>query len=392
MAVQRYRFRKTGASIDLAQLRALTDPTADIDASAGGQVIDVEIEETLLDDLVEVMASKGYEQVGGVNPAGTPGDATEFVRRTGDTMTGNLALTSGARVTGVPDIPGAATDAVNANYVDAAINGRDPKESSRASTTASLIAASWTPAGSGVGKTLTSPTDSVAFNDFDGVTLVAGDRLLVWSEAGANRVHNGIYVLTTEADGAGQEAVLTRASDFDQDAEVTQGAYTFIVEGTVNERLGFILITPDPIIIDTTELEFTQVFGAGGGGSTDTLIFGANSVLATTVSRFLYPGYSDDQAQTTTIQIVAPRAGILRNLRVRHNDPAGNGNAIVYTVRVNGTPTSLSASLASTSANGSDTSNTASVVAGDLIDLIVTKAAGVGTSPTDVTAMLEFDA
>lgn len=392
MAVQRYRFRKTGASMDLAQLRALTDATADIDASAGGQVIDVEIEETLLDDLIEIMAGKGYEQVGGANPAGTPGDATEFVRRTGDTMTGNLVLSGGARVEGVPTIPTAGTDAVNADYVDAAINGRDPKESSRAATTASLIVAGWVPAGSGVGKTLTSPTDSIAFNDFDDVTLVAGDRLLVWSEAGANRVHNGIYVLTTEADGAGQEAMLTRATDFDTDAEVTQGAYTFIVEGTVNERLGFILVTADPIVVDTTLLDFTQVFGSGGGGSVDTLVFGAGSVLATTVTRYLYPSYSDQQAQTVAVQLVSPRAGILRNMRVRHNIVGGNSNAIVYTVRINETPSSLSVSLAADTANGSDVSNTASVVAGDRIDIVVTKATDVGTSPFDITAMLEFDA
>ena len=41
----------------------------------------------------------------------------------GLTMTGNIGLTSGARITGVPDIPTASTDAVNQNYVDSVASG-----------------------------------------------------------------------------------------------------------------------------------------------------------------------------------------------------------------------------------------------------------------------------
>lgn len=120
------------------------------------------------------------------------------------------------------------------------------------------------------------------------------------------------------------------------------------------------------------------------------LFFGNGSVAATTTTRFLTPAYDHDLAQITAIQWRATRAGTLRNMRVRVNGPAGNGNAIVYTLRVNGVATSVTVSLASTSADGSDLVNTAAVAAGDLVDLQVTKAASVGTSPSDITASLEF--
>lgn len=502
MAIQNYRFRKVEPGVDEDQLRLETDATATVGSSSTGQVLDVQIEETLLDDLIESMASRGYVQVGGVNPPGTPGDDAEFVRRSGDTMTGdlvvdgataNVSLTNNARVTGVLDVPVAPTDAVNANYVQAVINSRDPKESSRLCTGGvDIVGAGWTPAGSGVGKTLTSPTNATSNNDFDGVTAVVGDRVLVKDGAGANAVSNGIYEVTQLADGAANPAILTRAADFDEDAEVTQGAFTFVVEGTTCASIGFILITADPITVDTTQMTFTEIsaadlviagagldrtantlsvdldaaadaqgVGTGGGSSglefdaagdsgqlrvkvdpsggiqrsgnglqleldpAGAIVTGANGVAANvdgvtiqivgneltavsasdgaaqlmfgtgringgTSSRFLFPGYDDGNALNDPSQFRISRAGTIQNLRVRHNDPRGNGNAIVYTLRVNGTPTALSASLNSTASDGSDLTNQIVVAAGDLIDIIVTKAASVGSAPRQIVATLEF--
>jgi len=129
-----------------------------------------------------------------------------------------------------------------------------------------------------------------------------------------------------------------------------------------------------------------QEIAAPGGPAT----WGALDVAATTTTRFLWPGFVNAQAPTTTIQWRAPRAGTIRNLFLRHGTPAGNGNAIVYTLRVNGVASALTVSLASTSANGSDTVNAVAVAAGDLLDLQVTKAADVVTSPTNIMASLEY--
>lgn len=122
------------------------------------------------------------------------------------------------------------------------------------------------------------------------------------------------------------------------------------------------------------------------------LHWGSNSVSATTTTRYMPPGYDSALASLTPLQYRAPAACMLRNLHVRHNVPSGNGLPIVYTIRVNGVATLLSASLASTGTDASDLVDTIAVAAGDLIDLQVTKAASVGTSPTDVIAILEVAA
>jgi hypothetical protein len=129
----------------------------------------------------------------------------------------------------------------------------------------------------------------------------------------------------------------------------------------------------------------------GAAAPTPPLIWGAGDVGNSTTTRYLFPGYDDDLAQTVAIRIPAPRAGNIKTLRVVHNGPAGNGSAIVYTLRVGGVASALTASLASTGSTASDLVNTVAVLAGDLLDIEITKAAGVGTSPTDVTVTVEYE-
>jgi hypothetical protein len=128
----------------------------------------------------------------------------------------------------------------------------------------------------------------------------------------------------------------------------------------------------------------------GGSGGGAVLGWGNGNVASTTTTRFLTPWYEDSLAPIAPTQWRAPRAGTLENLRVRHNVAAGNGNNIVYTVRINGVATLLSVSLASTANDGSDLVNTVAVAAGDLIDVQVTKALSVATSPTNIEAVMEF--
>jgi hypothetical protein len=135
--------------------------------------------------------------------------------------------------------------------------------------------------------------------------------------------------------------------------------------------------------------------GSGGGPGVNTndsvLLFGAGQVGSTTTTRYLYPGYDDDLAQTVVVSMVAPYAGTLRDFFVRHNSADGNGNSIVYTVRVNGVASAVSVTLASGAiGQASDLANAVAVAAGDLIDIEVTKAASVGNSPDDVTATIDL--
>lgn len=177
---------------------------------------------------------------------------------TADQSMGGFKLTSlGA--------PSAATDAANKSYVDGVASGLDVKASVRVATTAVLPAV--TAAGSKVGKTLTA--DAVGVLTVDGVATVLTDRILVQDQVAGS--DNGIYEVTTEGTG-GVPFVLTRATDADEDAEVTAGMFTFIEEGSTQADEGFVLTTNDPITVDTTAQAFSQFSGAGslvGGDGID---------------------------------------------------------------------------------------------------------------------------
>lgn len=166
-------------------------------------------------------------------------------------------------------------DAVNLGQVMALVGDtvRDVKDSVRVATAAALPASTY----SGGGLTLTGNSNGAL--TVDGVAVAAGDRVLVKDQsAGAE---NGIYDVTDEGD-AGSPFVLTRASDFDSDADVTAGASVFVDQGTANLNTTWVLTTNDPITLDTTSLTFAKFSGLGqitaGAGLTktgDTLDVGA---------------------------------------------------------------------------------------------------------------------
>src|SRR5574343_21168 len=76
-------------------------------------------------------------------------------------------------------------------------------------------------------------------------------------------VADGGFTVSGMSAGADGAWVLTRATDFDQNAEVTDGAAAFVGEGSSNLDTGWVLITNDPITVDTTALVFTQFTGTG---------------------------------------------------------------------------------------------------------------------------------
>jgi hypothetical protein len=120
------------------------------------------------------------------------------------------------------------------------------------------------------------------------------------------------------------------------------------------------------------------------------LIFGNNGIFNTTATRYLYAGASDSLAPTSIINMVIPFSGTIKNMHVYHNTPAGNGSNIVYTLVKNGTPASLTVTIPSTTQTASDTSNSVSVVAGDRLAVQVTKAVGIGVSPSDIIVTMEI--
>ena len=80
--------------------------------------------------------------------------------------------------------------------------------------------------------------------------------------------------------GAATAAVLTRADDFDSDADISAGAFCFVEEGTVNADAGFVLSTDEPITLDTTALAFEQFSGAGSIEAGNGLSKSGNTISA----------------------------------------------------------------------------------------------------------------
>ena len=87
----------------------------------------------------------------------------------------------------------------------------------------------------------------------DGVSVVAGDRVLVKNQTDASE--NGIYVASATA--------WARSADADEDDEVTGGMFVFVEEGTMWADTGWVLATDGAITVDTTDLNFAQFSGAG---------------------------------------------------------------------------------------------------------------------------------
>jgi hypothetical protein len=118
--------------------------------------------------------------------------------------------------------------------------------------------------------------------------------------------------------------------------------------------------------------------------------FGASSIAATAVARFIPPGYVTGTAPTTTVSFRSPsRPTIWKNLQV-HARVAGVGAAtLTFTILVNGVATTLSAAGVATLTDWNDLTHVVLVPANALIDLQSTKSAAITTSPADILASVE---
>jgi phage-related tail fiber protein len=157
--------------------------------------------------------------------------------------TASVSLNS-QKITNLAD-PTGAQDAATKAYVDATKQGLDVKDSVRAATTGNITL---------------SGTQTV-----DGVSLLAGDRVLVKNQSTASE--NGIYDVVSGGSW-------TRSADANVSSEVTSGLFVFVEEGTTNADSGWVLTTDGSITLGTTSLAFVQFSGAGqvtaGAGLTKT--------------------------------------------------------------------------------------------------------------------------
>lgn len=163
-------------------------------------------------------------------------------------------------------------DAVTKAQLDAAVQGWKWKEPVRAATTAAITL---------------SGAQSI-----DGVSIVAGDRVLVKNQAAGSA--NGIYLAAAGA--------WTRAADFDIASELV-GATVFVSEGATNGNSQWNMTTDAPITVGTTALVWAQV----GGGASYTAGNGINitggvvAVDTAVVARKASADIGDGSATTITV-------------------------------------------------------------------------------------------
>ena len=212
-------------------------------------------------------------------------------------------------------------------YVDAAVQGLIIKDAVRVATTAPL----------GNGYTWNNDTTTVPANGYwqvpngpisiDGVTLSDGDRILVKDEIGLNARGNRIFIY----DSANNR--FNTAPDFNNSPnnEVRASVFVFVSEGIVNSNAGFVITTPNPIELGTTEIYWSQFSGAGSIIAGSGLQKTGNVLSLSVSSNFTFDGA--DRLELSTIDGLP-------------NGPVGSRTEIpVITVDTFGRVTSLSTSL-----------------------------------------------
>lgn len=145
--------------------------------------------------------------------------------------------------------PTVGTDAVNKQYVDAAIAGINPAVAVDVATTTSFagIYSNTFP------YTITATATGVVI--FDGFTTTLGNRVLFKDMSTHNQ--NGVYTVTT-AGAIGVQEVFTRASDYNTPANIDNTGAVPVINGTVNANTSWLLIS-NVAAIGVDPLNYTQL-------------------------------------------------------------------------------------------------------------------------------------
>lgn len=200
----------------------------------------------------------------------TAGNVTTNANLTGPvTSVGNT--TSIASSVNLPGSPTTTTQSAADNstkiattsYVDNAVLGQRQKEAVKYASTAALPSIVYSNGSSGVGATLTGV--ALAAISLDGASPSINDRVLIKNQA--TTFQNGIYIVTQTGSGIAV-FILTRATDFDQAADIQTGDMAFVTSGTANSNLTYTYNGADSPVMGTDAITFTQsagVYAAGNG-------------------------------------------------------------------------------------------------------------------------------
>ena len=196
-------------------------------------------------------------------------DSANFILRTGtipftaDQSMGGFKLTN----LGTPVNPNDGVRLIDLQNNQAGLSG---KESARVATTGNI--------------TLSGA------QTIDGISIVAGDRVLVKDQTTASA--NGIYIAATGA--------WTRATDADTGTKLKSGSFIFVQEGTTNQDSGWLLSSDGAIVIGTTSLLWVQFSGGSQVGAGAGLVKTGNLLSIGTVSSARIVINADDIDLATT--------------------------------------------------------------------------------------------
>jgi hypothetical protein len=261
-------------------------------------------------------------------------------------------------------------------YVDAVVQGLDPKASCVAATTVNITL---------------SGTQTI-----DGIALIAGDRCLVKNQTAP--ADNGIYVVSASA--------WTRSTDMDVWAEVP-GAFTFIEQGTTWADTGWVCTSNAGGTIGVTAITWVQFAGVGSytAGTGLTLTGTQFSITNTAVSANSYgsatqvgtftvnaQGQLTLAGNTTVTPAVGSITGLGTGVATALAVNTGSAGAFVVNGGVLGTPSSGTVTnltgTASININGTVGATTASTGAFTTVSAtgVITSTVASGTAPFTVAS------
>lgn len=145
----------------------------------------------------------------------------------------------------------------------------------------------------GVGATLTN-AGAMAALSIDGVSVAVGDRVLVKNQV--STFQNGIYVVTTVGSGA-VNWVMTRATDYDQAADIAEDQVVLVNQGTVSAGLAYQQTSPAPFVIGTSPITFA-LMNAGSSAN-----FSWYTITGTTQQMTANNGYTANNGALVTLAL-----------------------------------------------------------------------------------------
>lgn len=224
------------------------------------------------------------------------GSTNQITVTNGDGVAGNPTLTLPSALI-LPSATTATTQAASNGtgsvatclYVDNAILGQRTKEAAKYASTAALPSIVYSNGSSGVGATLTGV--ALAAISLDGNSPSLNDRVLIKNQT--STFQNGIYTVTQTGSGIAV-FILTRATDFDQAADIQTGDNIFVTSGNTLSTTTWTYNAGDNPVMGTDPITLVQTAGQGS-------FTAGNGIAITGVSIAIDPSVTVDK---TTAQVL----------------------------------------------------------------------------------------